>query len=213
MSTLELIWDAHKSYKLWSWTSGSVHYVARFIRRLDGKDNVCTVRIGERGTPFAPKSNTDENAGVAVVKLAATPEGSEALAREAQCYALLAKLQGSAVPRCLGHFRSKVAGSEMSCLVLDYCTGVPGEQMRDPYRKIMDAAYAVHASGVMHGDLLDGRHFVRGGRRMMLVDFGAAVPHHCTHGMQVRGPDGRRQVGVCPELAALERIYGVHREW
>jgi hypothetical protein len=132
MSTLELIWDAQKTYKLWSWTSGSVHYVARFIRRLDGRNNLCTVRIGERGSSSAPRSNTDENAGVAVIKLAFTPEGSQALAREAQFYAQMLNVQGSAVPRCLGHFRSKVAGSEMSCLVLDYCTGMPGEQMRDP---------------------------------------------------------------------------------
>ncbi|KAJ7078507.1 hypothetical protein C8R44DRAFT_96873 [Mycena epipterygia] len=213
MSTLELIWDAHTSYKLWSWTNGTVHYVARFIRRLDGKSNICTVRIGERGSHSAPTSNTDDNAAVAVVKMAFTPEGSDALAREAQFYTQLHDIQGSAVPRCLGHFRSKVSGSEMSCLVLDYCTGVPGEPMHDPYLKIMSAAYAMHASGVMHGDLLHGRHFVKSGRRMMIVDFSAAVPHHCAHGREVRGPDGRRQIGSCPELSALERVYGIHRNW
>ncbi|KAJ6536020.1 hypothetical protein DFH09DRAFT_1091570 [Mycena vulgaris] len=215
MSTLELIWDApHKSYKLWSWTSGApVHYIARVIRRLDRHPNLCTVRIGERGAPNAPASNTDQNADVAIVKLAFAPEGADALAREAQFYAQLQGLQGGAVPVCRGHFRGKVGGAEVACLVLDYCAGAPGESLRDPYRRIMAAAYAVHAAGVMHGDLMDGRHFVRSGRRMAIVDFAAAVVHQCTHGMQVRGPDGRRQVGVCPELAALERVYGVQREW
>jgi hypothetical protein len=132
MSTLELVWDAHKTYKLWSWTNGSVHYIAHFIRRLDGKPNICTVRIGERGSPSAPRSNVDQNAAVGVVKLAFTREASETLEREAQCYAQMQSIQGVAVPRCLGHFRSKVAGLEMSCLVLDYCVGAPGERMLDP---------------------------------------------------------------------------------
>lgn len=132
MSTLELIWDAQTSYKLWSWTNGSVHYVARFIRRLDGRNNICTVRIAS-GEQRAPRSNTDEDAAVAVVKLAWTREGADALEREAQFYRVqMEGVQGRAVPRCLGHFRSKVAGAEMSCLVLDYCAGVPGEQMHDP---------------------------------------------------------------------------------
>jgi hypothetical protein len=132
MSTLELIWDAQKRYKLWSWTNGSVHYVAHFIRRLEGRDNVCTVRIGERGTPREPRGNRDESAAVGIVKLAFTPAESDALEREAQCYARMQKLQGVAVPRCWGHFRGKVAGAEMSCLVIDYCAGVPGEHMHDP---------------------------------------------------------------------------------
>ncbi|KAJ7148726.1 hypothetical protein C8R43DRAFT_1008550 [Mycena crocata] len=211
MSTLEFIWEGRGTYKLWSWTNGNVHYVAHFIRRLDGKNNICTVRIGERGSPTAPRSNRDENADLGVIKMAFTPDASDALDREAQFYAQMQNVQGSAVPRCLGHFHSKSGGSQMSCLILDYCRGVPGEQMQDPYRKIMSAAYAVHASGVMHGDLLDGRHFVKGGRRMMIVDFAAAVPHRCDHGRQVRGPDGHRQTLSCPELSALERIYGIHQ--
>ncbi|KAJ7471181.1 hypothetical protein B0H11DRAFT_1373956 [Mycena galericulata] len=208
MSTLELIWDAQTRYKLWSWTNGSVHYVARLIRRLDKHNSICTVRISERGVPVAPGMEGD----VAVVKLAWTPEGADALEREAQFYAQLGALQGRAVPHCLGHFHSKVAGAQMACLVLDYCAGAPGEQMHDPYRKMMSAAYAIHEAGVMHGDLLDGHHFVKSDRRMMVVDFTAAVPHQCIHGMHVHGPDGRQQIGVCPELAALERMYGVYRQ-
>ncbi|KAJ7083611.1 hypothetical protein B0H15DRAFT_784633 [Mycena belliarum] len=214
MSTLELIWDAQTSYKLWSWTAGTAHHVAHVIRRLPHHPHLCTVRIGERGAA-APRSNTDVRAGLALVKLAHTAQGADALAREAAWYA---RLQGDdegaavlAVPRCLGLFRSKRAGAEVACLVLEYCTGEPGDPMRDPHREIMAAAYAVHAAGVLHGDLLDGRHFVRRGRQMALVDFAAAVPHRCTHGARVRGPDGRVQVGVCKELAALERVYGVHR--
>ncbi|KAJ7694817.1 hypothetical protein B0H17DRAFT_1009037 [Mycena rosella] len=215
MSTLELIWDAQRSYKLWSWTSGSAphHYVAHFIRRLDNKPHLCTVRIGERGAPTAPAGNMDERAGIAVAKLAFSAEGAAALAREAGFYAQMQHIQGSAVPRCLGLFRSKVAGAEVACLVLDYCTSTPGERGHDPRRQMMSAAYAVHGAGVMHGDLLDGRSFVPSGRRVMVVDFAAAVPHQCMHGMQVRGPDGRRQVGVCSELAALERVYGAHRQY
>ncbi|KAJ7025609.1 hypothetical protein C8F04DRAFT_1046440 [Mycena alexandri] len=216
MSTLELIFDAHKSYKLWSWTNGSVHYVAHYIRRLhpnntpSGRENIWTVRIGERGSERAPRSNRDEDADVGVVKLAFTREAAKALEREAHCYAQLQDVQGIAVPRCLGHFHSKTKGVEMSCLVLDYCVGAPGEQMYEPHRKIMAAAYALHERNVMHGDLLDGRHFVKSGRRMLIVDFAAAVPHQCPHNREIRGPDGRRCIGVCPELSALARIYGVY---
>ncbi|KAJ6494009.1 hypothetical protein C8R47DRAFT_1213689 [Mycena vitilis] len=211
MSTLELIWDAHKSYKLWSWTNGTAHHVAHFIRRLDGRPDVCTVRIGERGSPLAPRSNRDENAAVAVIKIAFTADEADALEREAGCYSKLVALQGIAVPRCLGYYRNKAQGKEMSCLVLDYCVGVPGEQMVDPHRKIMTAAYALHCQGVMHGDLLDGRHFLKSGRKMLIVDFAAAVPHHCIHGSHIQGPDGRWTMGSCPELSALERIHGVYR--
>ncbi|KAK7052453.1 hypothetical protein R3P38DRAFT_3344302 [Favolaschia claudopus] len=210
MSTLELIWNSEKRYKMWSWKNGNVHYVAHFIRRIDKRDNVCTVRIGERGGPKVPKSNRDEDAAVGVVKLAFTPDASDALEREAQCYTQMESLQGVAVPRCLGHFRSKVAGAEMSCLVLDYCVGYPGDPMLDVRRRIMTAAYALHAQNVLHGDLLDGRHFVKSGRDVAIVDFAAAVPHKCVHGRRIHGPDGRTVIGSCPELAALERIYGVH---
>ncbi|KAJ6629302.1 hypothetical protein B0H10DRAFT_1776582 [Mycena sp. CBHHK59/15] len=211
MSTLELIWDAQTTYNFWSWTNGKAHYTARFIRRLSGKNNICTVRIGARGS--APRSNMDESADVAIVKMAFTPKTVEALAREAQFYEKLRDLQGAIIPRCLGHFRSKVAGTDMACLVLDYCVGMPGEKMRDLNRKAMCAAYALHSSGVMHGDLLDGRHYVTSGRDMMIVDFTAAVHHQCIHGIPVHGPDGRPHLGVCPELKALENMYGVHRRW
>ncbi|KAJ7198869.1 hypothetical protein GGX14DRAFT_469200 [Mycena pura] len=211
MSTLELIWDAHTRYKLWSWTNGSTHYVAHVIRRLNGRPHIFTVRIGARGTATVPTSNTDECASVAVVKMASTPEAAEALAREAQVYAQLAGVQGIAVPRCFGHFHGRVGGKEVVCLVLEYCAGFPGEQMQDPHRQIMFSAYALHAQGIMHGDLLSGRHFVKSGRAMMILDFAAAVPHHCLHGKRVLGPDGRPGRGVCPELAALEQSYGVYR--
>ncbi|KAJ7167578.1 hypothetical protein C8R46DRAFT_1093466 [Mycena filopes] len=214
MSTLELVWDAHTTYKLWSWTNGSVHYVAHFIRQLNpnrtgARENICTVRIGERGSKRAPRSNRDEDADVAVIKLAFTREAAAALEREAHCYAQLQDVQGIAVPRCLGHFHSKTKGIEISCLVLEYCVGDPG-QMAEPHRKIMAAAYALHARGVMHGDLLDGRHFVKSGRQMLIVDFAAAVPHQCPHNQEMRGPDGRRCMGVCPELSALARNYGMY---
>ncbi|KAJ7653194.1 hypothetical protein DFH06DRAFT_1417667 [Mycena polygramma] len=211
MSTLELIWDAQKSFKLWSWTNGASHYVAHLIRRLDGRSNVCTVRLGERGSPLAPRNNRDENAPVAVIKTAFSEKEADVLEREAECYARMAALQGVVVPRCLGHYRNKAKGTEMSCLVLDYCVGVPGEQMVDPHRKIMAAAYALHAEGFMHGDLLDGRHFLKSGRKMLIVDFAAAVPHSCIHGRHIQGPDGRWRIGACPELSALEGIYGVYR--
>jgi hypothetical protein len=53
---------------------------------------------------------------------------------------------------------------------------------------------------------------VKSDRKMVIVDFAAAVPHKCIHGRQTRGPDGRRVIEVCPELSALERIYGTHRQ-
>ncbi|KAJ6617582.1 hypothetical protein B0H10DRAFT_1797142 [Mycena sp. CBHHK59/15] len=199
MSTLQLIWDANTIYDLWSWTNGKTHYTARVVRRL--KNDVYTVRIGPRGT---------EPTDVIVLKLAHGADAVADLEREAALYEQQLKpLQGAVVPQCYGFYMTKVNGRLLACLLLENCAGVPGEKVLDINGKVLRAAYALHAAGVLHGDLADGHHFVNMGRELRIVDFSTAVPHQCVH-----GPDGRgRHRGcVCPELAVLEDRYGHGRQ-
>ncbi|KAJ7061986.1 hypothetical protein C8F01DRAFT_1024100 [Mycena amicta] len=222
MSTLELIWDSEPTrgrYKLWSWTTGTnTHYVARVIRKLrvvggDGTrthaSQLFSARIGAHDTPMViPESNRDERCAGAVVKMAYTPDELVNLEQEASMYEALRKVQGLAVPKVYGHFRGRVNGKEIACLVMQYCQP---PYLGDPDYKgryIMDAAYSIHAHGVAHGDLLNGRHIVPHNRWMMFVDLSKATSHRCVHGQKVLGRDGVLRMGSCSELVALEQLYG-----
>ncbi|KAJ7242992.1 hypothetical protein C8J57DRAFT_1084107 [Mycena rebaudengoi] len=201
MSTLELIWDATTTYNLWSWTDGKAHHTARLVRQI--KNTVFIAHIGPHGA---------EPAQVVALKIAHGAEAVEELEREAGFYAnQLKPLQGVVVPKCYGFYRAKINRTPLACLILEYCAGVPGEKLRDINRKAMRAAYAVHAAGVLHGDLLNGHHFVHMGRDLRIIDFTVAVSHQCIHDISRRahGHGHHRQCG-CPELAGLEEAYGRH---
>ncbi|KAF7303680.1 hypothetical protein MIND_00597400 [Mycena indigotica] len=216
MSTLELFWPEKRSYlKLWSWTTETdTDYVAHIIKSIanGGRDHslrVLTARIGAHKTDMTiPKSNRDEKTLPAIVKMAQTPEQIATLEREAAMYRVLKKVQGRAVPKIYGHFRGRVDGKEIQCLLMQY--GKPPFMGDRDYigRYNMDAIYAIHASGIVHGDLLDERHMIESRNTIMVVDLSTATTHRCMHGQKVMGRDGVCRIAKCPEVAALEEKYG-----
>nr|GAT52013.1 predicted protein [Mycena chlorophos] len=226
MSTLHLIWPEEKiDYKLWSWTlPTTTHYVAHITRRMPGKhasQALLTARLGAHNNnnnpteiymPI-PRHNGDERCPPAVVKMALDEEEIANLEHESAMYEVLGREQGRSVPRVFGHFRGRVDGREIACLLMEYCVP-PFLGHRDDIGKfIMGSAYAIHARGVVHGNLQnDHHHIVPHPCGMMLLDLSTAQPHRCLHGRQLEVADrnGRYVVGVCPELAALERKYGCY---
>ncbi|KAJ6460946.1 hypothetical protein C8R45DRAFT_1080980 [Mycena sanguinolenta] len=204
MSTLEFIgWDASGkigcNYKLWAWNNGTAHYVARLVRCISKK--VYLVRFGVRGM---------EPCDVIVLKMAHGKEEVEEMEREAGFYNdQLKHLQGTVVPSCFGFYTTKVHGKPVSCLLLEYCSGPPLEGKRGVQEfkwKSMQAAYALHKAGVLHGDLDDWHHFVPMGLDVRIVDFSVSVAHHCVSGLSKRaaGYDHFRHLCACPELGSLE---------
>ncbi|KAJ7716330.1 hypothetical protein DFH07DRAFT_762497 [Mycena maculata] len=199
MSTLELIWDTQTTYQLWSWNNNTVHYTAQLVRRI--KNEVYTFRIGARGM---------EPTDIIAIKVARGKENVEDLEREMGFYENQLKgLQGTVVPKCYGFYTTKVQGTPLGCLLLEYCSGPHAVDRERVAHYNMRAAYALHAAGVLHGDLLDGRHFVPMGRETRIVDFAVAVPHQCVNGLGRRlEGHGRHRPCGCQELALLESAYG-----
>ncbi|KAJ7198827.1 hypothetical protein GGX14DRAFT_373805 [Mycena pura] len=201
MSTLELIWDQRTVYHLWSWNNGNIHYTAQLVRRIE--KGVYMIRIGERGM---------EPTNVVAAKIARGKEEVEDMEREAGLYEhQLKDLQGTIVPTCYGFYTAKVNGQSLGCLLLEYCSGLPADPERVPElnRKVLAAAYALHAAGVLHGDLHNRHHFVPMGRDVRIVDFSVAVPHTCIRGLSRRAQGHDRHIVCgCPELAVLESVFG-----
>jgi len=63
----------------------------------------------------------------------------------------------------------------------------------------------IHKAGVIHGDLLDGHHFIRMGHSIRIIDFSSAIRHQCPNGI----PNGRRKGGdgQCTELVNMEKTF------
>ncbi|KAJ7026115.1 hypothetical protein C8F04DRAFT_966886 [Mycena alexandri] len=206
MSTLQLIWDSQTTYQMWSWNQayGKTHHTAQLVRRV--KKDVYTVRIGLRGM-----DPTD----VVAIKVAHGKEALEEMEREAGFYEhQLKSLQGTVVPKLYGFYTTRVNGTPLGCLLLEYCSGPPvgRERIAEMNRKALHAAYALHDAGVLHGDLLSAHHFVPMGRDIRIVDFGVAVTHQCVNGLARRAAGhGFHHVCGCPELAALEDAYAHDR--
>jgi hypothetical protein len=77
-------------------------------------------------------------------------------------------------------------------------------------REVMLTACKIHQVGLVHGDLIDGRHFVRMGNGLRIVDFSTAVRHRCRNGTPVLMQQslGGHPEG-CSELVNLEKTYGI----
>ncbi|KAJ7248216.1 hypothetical protein B0H12DRAFT_1020110 [Mycena haematopus] len=149
-----------------------------------------------------------EPSNVVALKLAHGKEEVEEMEREAGFYEnQLKDLQGTVVPKCYGFYTTKVRGTPLGCLLLEYCSGPPVDRNRvqEVKWKSMQAAYALHKAGVLHGDLDDGHHFIPMGLDVRIVDFTVAVAHHCVSGLSRRaeGHD-RHRICACPELGGLE---------
>ncbi|KAJ7621083.1 hypothetical protein FB45DRAFT_838809 [Roridomyces roridus] len=202
MSTLQLIWDSKTTYELWSWdpNNNSQHFTAQLVRPL--AERVHLVRVGPRG---APPSN------VVAAKIATGKDAVKDMQREFGLYENeLKELQGNLVPICYGFWTTKVNGRHLGCLLLEYCSGPPGDRQTQQLHLRFDrAAYALHSAGVLHGDLRDG-HFVAMGLDSRILDFSTAVPHICTTDLAQRAEGRSRHTPCrCPELASLEfRTYG-----
>ncbi|KAF8218273.1 hypothetical protein K438DRAFT_1747467 [Mycena galopus ATCC 62051] len=206
MSTLQIIWNtktADAAETAWSWDNRNTHYTAQIVRRI--RKEVYMVRIGARGK---------EPIDIVALKIARGYEEVEEMEREAGFYEnQLKDLQGTVVPKCYGFYTAKIRGTQaLGCLLLEYCSGAPVELLRvrkdEVNWKTMQAAYAVHEAGVLHGDLLDGRHFIPMGLDVRIIDFSVSVAHHCVSGLSKRAAGhGRHRVCGCPELAVLENVY------
>jgi len=77
----------------------------------------------------------------------------------------------------------------------------------------MIASCKIHQAGLLHGDLMNGRHIIRMGNGVRIIDFSSAVRHTCTNGVPTLlgrsySSDGPGP-NFCPELVNLERTYGI----
>lgn len=79
-----------------------------------------------------------------------------------------------------------------------------------PSRKAMIAACKLHYAGLVHGDLLSGRHIIGQGNEPRIIDFSKAIRHTCQNGVPTNpyehNPEKRR---FCQELMELERHFSL----
>lgn len=67
----------------------------------------------------------------------------------------------------------------------------------------------IHEAGIIHGDLLDGHHFVKMGDGVRIIDFSSAVRHQCRNGIpRLLGGRGHDVEGQCTELVNMEKTFG-----
>ncbi|KAJ6611475.1 hypothetical protein B0H10DRAFT_1809341 [Mycena sp. CBHHK59/15] len=197
--SLKLNWDG-KTYMFFSRSkAGQIHNQARMVERI--KNGVYLLEIGPRGGEMSNK---------VILKLARGHDEIKVLETEAGFYEHhLTDLRGKYVPEFYGIYHGDVLRSPMACMLLEYCTG-PKLEFDERNRKVMVAACAVHSAGLLHGDLLDGHHFVTSGREIKIVDFSNAAPHRCYSGTPTLLPGrGDDSANGCPELVALEATYGI----
>lgn len=200
MATLQLLWDHRRTYDLWSWNMGNTHQTARIIKCI--RNRVYTAHIGPRGM---------EATEAIIVKAAFGLDEMILLNREAEFYSNeLRHLQGTVVPKCFGFFRGKVDGVDLGCLLLEYCSGrAPVWNMLEFNRCIMLSVCKIHQAGIIHGDLLDGHHFVKMGDGIRVIDFSSAVRHRCRNGIpRLIGGRGNDAEGQCAELVNMEKTFG-----
>ncbi|KAJ7664950.1 hypothetical protein B0H17DRAFT_1143517 [Mycena rosella] len=199
--SLTLVWDGQTHlFESRAHPRGSVHHNALVVKRL--QKHIHLLLIGILGA---------EPSGSAILKIAREADEISALEQEAVIYAnQLKSIQGKYVPEFYGIYHGEVMGSPVACMLLEYCT--PGARISpdERNRKIMLAACAVHAAGLMHCELLSGHNLVMSGKDIKIVDFSGAVPHRCYGATPTLHPGrGGDSSQGCRELVALERVYGV----
>ncbi|KAJ7665108.1 hypothetical protein DFH06DRAFT_1127472 [Mycena polygramma] len=201
MSSLTLHWN-HGTYVFKSPT-GDFQYTARLERKLTAHTHL--VNAGYSGGEL---DNT------VLLKLARDPEEIAALEQEASIYQNeLKNLQGQYVPNFYGIYHGAVDKCPVACILMEYCTPgnitIPYDEMN---RRVMLAACAIHSARIMHCDLVDGKHIVLSGTKVMVVDFSRAVPHRCYGATPTLHPGMGGPTGSphdCPELMMLEKSYGI----
>lgn len=71
----------------------------------------------------------------------------------------------------------------------------------------------LHEVGILHGNLLDGHHFVRMGNGIRILDFSTAVRHRCCGGVPILLHARKGEApGGCTELLHMEATYGIHSD-
>ncbi|RDB28540.1 hypothetical protein Hypma_015944 [Hypsizygus marmoreus] len=205
MATLQLIWD-HRSYDMWTWSMENTHQTAHIMKRI--KNNVYLAHLGPLGA---------EPTHAVVVKVAQSPREMHALMTETEFYMNdLVHLQGTVVPRCYGFFKGKVDGNEIACLLLEYCAGFAPRNHKEKVeenRAKMVAACKIHQIGISHGDLVRGRHFVKLGDDVRIIDFSIAVRHRCPGALPIlRDSRACHAIEQCRELALMEEMCGFKGE-
>ncbi|KAI8981240.1 hypothetical protein BD414DRAFT_492072 [Trametes punicea] len=146
--------------------------------------------------------------------------GDERIARlrhEAEFYEKwLGPVCGIAVPRYYGFFIGTVENVTVACMALEWCEGLPIENVRELNRQRMLAATKLHEASVFHGQLLDPRHYIpmRDGS-LRIVDFSVAKVHRCPGSVPLsldNGSGDPRPAETCGELDVMESRFGVDAE-
>ncbi|KII89954.1 hypothetical protein PLICRDRAFT_53082 [Plicaturopsis crispa FD-325 SS-3] len=206
MSTLRLIWPTFDTTcLLYSPTIGQdfTATISHTIRG-DSRVHIATVNTSEA---LIYSDQTD-----IIVKIATGKEGIKDLEREAGFYESdLRPLQGSVVPRCYGFFKGKVSGEYQACLLLEFCRFVEHQPsfkrtLVETNRLKMVAAARLHQVGIIHNDLIDGRHFVIANRGPQIIDFTYAERHACRGAVPLLLCDNVPR--GCWELVNMERYFG-----
>ncbi|KDR85598.1 hypothetical protein GALMADRAFT_54207 [Galerina marginata CBS 339.88] len=145
----------------------------------------------------------------AVLKLAKGLDAVKLLEHEYSLYTCeLFSLQGIAIPMCYGLYKGEIDGVTSGCLILEKC--VPMVDLKLDDRQFMINLCKIHAAGVAHNGLHKQNHIVQQGLCPRIIDFSMAEVHRCP-GCSPADRFGRvnKEVTPCPELATLERIYGM----
>ncbi|CCL98100.1 uncharacterized protein FIBRA_00094 [Fibroporia radiculosa] len=127
----------------------------------------------------------------------------------------LRHLQQRVVPDFYGFFQATLDGVDVACLVLEYCGGVPTRDTCELGRQRMEAAIQLHRAGIVHGDLVDNKHFLAASRddSLRIIDFSRATIHSCptrtrTSLLAYLHEHARKLPSPCAELALLEQTSG-----
>ncbi|KAJ7103003.1 hypothetical protein B0H15DRAFT_942517 [Mycena belliarum] len=197
--SLSLVWDGRPHFfESRSKRGGAVHHNARLVKRVQSHIHlVCFEVLGAEPIHYA------------ILKVARNADEIDALEKEAFLYEnQLKSIRGKYVPEYYGIYHGEVRGSQVACMLLEYCVGerIPSDERN---RKIMLAACAVHAAGLEHCDLLSGHNLIMSGKDVKIVDFGNAIPHRCHNGTPTLHPGRGGRLDGCRELMDLEAAYGV----
>ncbi|KAI5120584.1 hypothetical protein M0805_002534 [Coniferiporia weirii] len=145
------------------------------------------------------------------VKWAFTPERVAALRREVGFYVReLSRLQGTVVPHLIGFYESINPDENFAVTIFEHCYGFIPSDNAEYHRRYMGAACALHAAGVMHGQLglsytpgrpsIDRHVFSDRNGKARIVDFTHAISHRCRGEQLYSGGERER----CAELTRLE---------
>ncbi|PCH34031.1 hypothetical protein WOLCODRAFT_62623 [Wolfiporia cocos MD-104 SS10] len=225
-SILTVFLDQKTTYKLWSLSPKNVcpHFVARNVTQISPTRREKPRHYSKVGARVVYRALLQTDRGIfggancapfaVALKWGVGAERVGLLRREAAIYENeLRLLQGSVVPQCFGLFAGRTAnGADVACLVLEWCGGFASADVGELNRQILLKASQIHVAGILHGSLLEGRHYVASSldNTIRIIDFAHACIHDCPREVSGSLAEVHRQCSDCPELALLERTFGPH---